>query len=116
MPVWFNPLFKVPAIKHEDFWRNTLRLNTIKDLFKDDGSDYSKGELLDEIDRLARVEGDYVKIKSAKWVKTKDLLKQWDRILFSIPLILLILLILDALLKRLVHPVHAFWQAIFNGS
>ena len=86
MPVWFNPLFKVPAIKNEDFWRSTLRLNTIKDLFKDDGSDYSKGELLDEIDRLARVEGDYVKIKSAKWVKIKDLLKQWDRILFSIPL------------------------------
>ena len=60
IPYWFNTLFQAPRLKREEFWRSTLRLNLLKDLFKDDCSDFSAGEVLDEIERLARVEGDYV--------------------------------------------------------
>ena len=63
IPYWFNALFQAPKLKREEFWRSTLRLNSLKDLFKDDCSDFSAGEVLDKIERLARVEGDCVKVK-----------------------------------------------------
>ena len=39
-------------------------------LFKDDCSDFSAVEVLDEIERLARVEGDYVKVKKMNGLKS----------------------------------------------
>ena len=40
MPIWFSPLFRPPALKLAEFWRTALRTNTVKDLIKDDGTDY----------------------------------------------------------------------------
>ena len=42
--------------------------------------------MLDEIERLATVEGDHVRLKRGTWVHVNTLLKEWDKILFSIPL------------------------------
>ena len=84
MPFWFNPTFKAPALNTEQFWRDTLRLNTVKDMFHDDGSDYSMGELVDEIHRLARVEGDWVKMKK-QWVSIRRFIQDWNRLLGCIP-------------------------------
>ena len=76
IPYWFNALFQAPKLKREEFWRSTLRLNSLKDLFKDDCSDFSAGEVLDEIERLVRVEGDRGLGKSQE--RTTALLRDWD--------------------------------------
>ena len=47
----------------------------MKDLIKDDGSDYSIAELEDSIS-LARVEGAWVKVKAGQWVRMSRL---WSR-------------------------------------
>ena len=62
MPIWFSPLFRPPSLKLAEFWRTALRTNTVKDLIKDDGTDYLEDELDNEIRRLTYVEGDYVRV------------------------------------------------------
>ena len=64
MPVWFNPLFKIPKVKHEEFWRQSLRLNTIKDLINDDLDNYSDDEVRSEIARLVTTEGSWTSSSS----------------------------------------------------
>ena len=53
-------------------------------MFKDDGSDYSIRELIDEFDRLARVEGDWVKVKR-QWISIKKFVQDWKRMINSVP-------------------------------
>jgi len=85
MPVWYNPLFKIPKIKHEEFWRQTLRMNTIKDMVNDDMDNYSEEEVRSEIARLVTTEGSWTRVKSKEWVKTETLLKEWRRVMAAIP-------------------------------
>ena len=89
IPVWFNPVFTLPNIKREEIWRRTLRLNSVKDLMKDDGSQYTDIELEKEIERLAHVEGEYVRIKRGEWVHIKKLIDEWHKILSRVPVYLL---------------------------
>jgi len=54
-------------------------------MFKDDGEDFTPGEVTEEIERLARVEGDHVRIRRGEWVPIKKLLSDWQRVLDCIP-------------------------------
>ena len=84
-PVWFSPIFSPPVLKLEAFWRDSLRVNTIKDLLKDDNTDFSDQELLDDVRRLSRVDGEYARVARGEWVKISRLLADWKRIIASIP-------------------------------
>ena len=85
IPFWFNTLFIALTLKREEFWRKTLRLNTIKDLLKVDGTKYKTSELVEEIHRLARIDGDYIKVARGEWTKLKALVEDWNKCLQKVP-------------------------------
>ena len=66
-------------------WRDTLGLRTVRDTFKEDGSDYSSAEIQAEIEHRLHTEGDNVKVARGVWTTVNALLKEWKKIISTIP-------------------------------
>ena len=62
-----------------------MELRTVKDTFKDDGSEYSDEDIREYISNRLHTEGNNVKVAKGIWTNTERLLQEWHTILSSIP-------------------------------
>ena len=84
LPFWSNPLFSVPDLRTKRVWRDTLELRTVKDTFKEDGTEYSEAEILNYIAENLHTEEDNVRVARGVWTNTRGLLREW-KVLSRIP-------------------------------
>ena len=50
-PIWTSPIFEIRHRRYVGAWRECLQLNTAKDLFKPDGTEYTDDEIVAEFDQ-----------------------------------------------------------------
>ena len=85
IPVWYSPSFPPPGGKLKDFWIS-LKLISIRDTVKPDGTDYTKEDIL-KYAREGRRENEDGHLKVAKdvWAHPDYIWEDWMRILDKIP-------------------------------
>ena len=77
-------MFQVPDTPLAATWRDNLQLNTIKDTFKQDGSEYQDSDIIDEFARKYQEYGETIRVKFT-FHKKSTITRTWNRIVDAIP-------------------------------
>ena len=86
LPLWHNPIFTVSTRVHVQTWTQKLQLNRLRDLVKDDGSDYTDADIVGYFDAaLPQYANHYYKVGPQEYVSQTKLLDEWKSIRRSVP-------------------------------